>query len=396
MGTQLRSFRPYIRPASLAVLTLCLAAAAYWPARYLKSIGDVELYHRYAHQLLEVPHAWPKEYPPAAALIFIVPEFFSHEHYAQIFQALSAIALAVVIVTVDRVSRGGWALFALFALGAAGTVFSRYDIFVTASTVAAFAFAARRQWVVAQACLTVGVAIKLFPLMLLPLVVLAQMRSERRLFVSSLAAGAGFCAAVGAISWFVASDAVVQMFAYHHQRPFEIGSIGATLTWLSQATAVEFSYVSYNIQSTPDWLRRLSPALGVAAPLAVYWAFWKGWLTPAGAWALVLLSGLIASKVFSPQYLIWILPFVVLADRAARDAFVSEDCSLAIWAGIAALTTIEYPIALENLFPIMESSSNKNAVLLIVALRNCLLLIALVVGLMRWRSSARPAVVPTV
>ena len=382
------------RNVMLIFATFTLAAIAYQPVRQLGTLGDVTIYQRYAKALLTQPPAFPTEYPPPAALLFLLPRVLGAHQYLATFNLLAALALAATVLVVDRFTRQGFWLLALFALGTWAVVFTRYDIFVGLLTVLGFAAATRQRWILAQTLLAIAAGLKLYPLFLMPLVALWQWRSDRRMPLSALASAAILLLVIGGASWLVAAPALQHVVQYHGQRPFEFASLGASWLWLTGPVRVALSHGCWGIEPSPPFLLTGASILTFFLPATVYFAFGRGQLQPAAAWALVLLALLSAAKVFSPQYLVWVLPFVVLAEESTRDeARLSRNCYRAIWVGICVLTSLIYPFAAERIFSIIGSDSDRDNVMLLVTLRNLLWVVALLWAAVRWTRRKNPAAI---
>src|SRR5918997_96106 len=79
------------RLGAFCVATVLLLFIMYQPARQVfRSTGDVALYQRYARLALASPPALPREYPPASALIFVVPQLIAPSSYPLVFALLAA------------------------------------------------------------------------------------------------------------------------------------------------------------------------------------------------------------------------------------------------------------------------------------------------------------------
>jgi hypothetical protein len=314
----------------------------------LHSASDVKLYFRYAGALLDDPRALPKEYPPLSALLFLLPRIVSGDSliaYRIAFGLCAALAVGGLLLLVQRRAASPWLLLVLL-LGSFGTLFFRYDVFVVLCTVYAFSMAAERRWVEAQLLSGLGVALKLYPLLLMPLWAAAELRSERRFPRASLAAGAATLAVCGSGMALAAPTQLSTMLAYHGQRPLEFESLPACIAWLfDRAPRAEFSFGSWNI--VPAGLSFLPTLASVALVLSVLGAcalHATGRVSLASAATLLLGAALLSSKVFSAQYLLWVLPFAVLA-LAERKAQVPRwGYELGAWLMAAWLTGVIFPI----------------------------------------------------
>ena len=296
---------PVARSVALLAGILLFLGLAYWPAHEVfRATGDVRLYQHYAELALKRPPELPREYPPLSAAIFVLPQRIAPTQYPITFALLAALAVWLTVLVVDRLCRAGWSLLLLLGLGSFGTLFFRYDIFVVLLTVLAFAAATRKHWLLSQALLAIGLALKLYPAILMPLVVLWQWRVERRLPLRSALGGGLAVLAAGTATWLAAPADVARMLQYHRDRPLEYESVGASVAWLFSPVTIEWSFGSFNVLSP------LGPALIAASTvltlvllLSLYGWFAARRLSPAAAWALALILALATSKVFSTQYL---------------------------------------------------------------------------------------------
>lgn len=314
----------------------------------LHSASDVKLYFRYANALLGDASALPKEYPPLSALLFVLPRLVSGDSliaYRIVFGLCAALSVWGLLRFVQRHGSSPWLLLILL-LGSFGTLFFRYDVFVVLCTVYAFSMATERRWVGAQLVSGVGVALKLYPLLLMPLWAAAELHSERRFPRVSLAAGAATLAVCGFGMALAAPAQLAGMLAYHAQRPLEFESLPACVAWLfDPAPHAEFSFGSWNI--VPSGLRLLPAVASVVLVLSVLGVcalHAAGRVSLASAASLVLGASLLSSKVFSAQYLLWVLPFaaVALAERTRQAPTWAY--AMGAWLTAAWLTGIIFPI----------------------------------------------------
>ncbi|MGH2487213.1 MAG: hypothetical protein ACRDHE_14495, partial [Ktedonobacterales bacterium] len=109
--------------------------------------------------------------------------------------------------------------------------------------------------------------------------------------------------------------------------------------------------------------------------LWVYWRQMRGRLTVGQAFLACLCAVLVTNKIFSPQYLIWVLPVVAYIE--GFDA---------LWLVICVLTTLDYPIIYQMRHPIWNVTFSWQF-MPVLALRNGLLLWATIRVILRTRAS---------
>jgi hypothetical protein len=379
-----RERRTVLRSVVLGAALLVLLAAAYLPARdVFRSTADVDLYQRYARGVLDTPPQLPREYPPLTVAVFVIPHLLTPNTYMLGFALLCTFAAWLVVLLVDRLGNGGgWWLVLLIALSAWGTMFFRFDIVVVLLTVLAFWAGTHKRWFGAQVLLALGVALKLYPLLLMPLVVVWQWRTTRRVPWRSVLGGAATLAVAGGAMWWLAPAQVLAMLQYHGERPLEFESLGASVVWLLSPVTVESSFGSLNVVSplAPAVIARFN-LLQVIILVALYAGFVAGYLRPAAAWALTLLFALALNKVFSTQYILWALPFVVLAVNESQPDRCWSRAYLGLWALICLLTSL--------IFPIGTTVTSIEALMNVVTLRNGLWLVACGAAVILWLAPRR-------
>ena len=326
------------------------------------------------------------EYPPGM-MAFILPpalltEDFSTFHFLFGLEMEVLLTLAVFfgVKTADRLQVGGgeralaWSLASTAALGIVAV--RRYDACVALATSAALFGLASRRPVLAGAAWAGGVIAKGAPIVLAPFALFWHgFRRDWSGLAKSLAAAA-FCLGLsGALYLAIAGPNYADAFAYHARRPLQFESFyGGVLIFLryfdpSLATTA-YSFGSDNIVSTYEpLLRRIASLAPPIAMLGVFfWAFWrmKRAKTEADRFAVLLVGAAACfvafaslGKVFSPQYLVWLIPLGALASLRAGER-------ARLWMIVAfALAQIEYPF----LYSSLSDASDPQFGLLIV-LRN--------------------------
>ncbi len=210
----------------------------FWEYNFF-DVSDTALYLDYAQKVapgLRVYKDFSFEYPPLALPLFTLPphggELSSYQHWfaAEMILPDSA-AAALTGATAASLWRGlqrplaAAAVFAVAVLAAGAITANRYDVAVALTLAACLFFLARRHTTAAGAALGVGVALKLTPGMLLPLVLIVAETRRRALY-----ALAGFLvfAIVPFLPFLGRFDGLTNIITYHAQRPLQIESVPGT------------------------------------------------------------------------------------------------------------------------------------------------------------------------
>jgi hypothetical protein len=344
---------------------LVLAVVALTPTSQLfPNQGDLNLYLEKATAFLRGSFPYrdvPFEYPPAAIVPMAVPYLawpFSPidlDRYKWLFgawEALLALALAVVLARIvqlggdaeaepsrshslrpipARLRRTGMRLV-LLSGGAALAIAFRFDLFPALLMAVAVWAALGGRPAAAGVALALGVLAKLFPVAVLPAIALPwlvplDIRGLTRL-------GQGFAATlVAGLLPFVAiagSEATFQFLRYNADRGLQIESTGGGLAVLGglltgQKVDMDFRFSSVNVDGTfaTAWLALL-PVLTIAGFGLVAWLGWRriraeaamsGRVHPSTVVELATVSLLLllaTSKVYSIQYVVWLVPLAAL------------------------------------------------------------------------------------
>jgi hypothetical protein len=347
-------------------------------------IVDYGVYQEYGDAIAnghQVPYRdFEVEYPPAALPVFVVPAYYEGFGYRTVFQALMAICLAAAAL--GALSVGGLragVLTAVAPLALGSVVLSRFDLWPAALTVLALAALLRGRRGVSAILLGTAFAAKLWPALLVPLLfVWLLRRAGRRAAASWL-----LLAAATAAAWFlpfvvVSPGGVAHSFHAQLARPLQIESLGSAVLIAVHHIAgtslhVVGSFGSQNVAGPgADAAAIATTGAGGLALLALYAAFARGDAAVgdllrycAAAVAIAIAFG----KVFSPQFLIWLLPLVPLI-RGRRGVYAS-----ATFAAALVLTQLWFPYhywALANGFALRESWELLARDLLVVALAGVL------------------------
>jgi uncharacterized membrane protein len=326
-------------------------------------ILDTAEYHRYGTAMLngQVPYRdFALEYPPGALPSFALPAlgkpgFSLYNREFQVLMALcgmGALAAMAVVLRALRASAertaAALAFFALAPLVLGSVILYRYDLWPAALSVAGLAGLLTRRERLGFAALGLGIAAKAFPAVLLPPALAYVWRTRgRREALLCLGAAAAVVAVVVVPFLALAPHGVWESIVRQATRPLQIESLGSAVLLAAHhlgglGLTLDSSRGSQNLGgSLPDAVGSVSSALLAVVLLAVWVAAARGPATPErlvrySAASLVAFVAL--GKVLSPQFLIWLLPFVPLV-RGRRGLAASALLGVALL-----LTQVWFPI----------------------------------------------------
>jgi uncharacterized membrane protein len=280
------------------------------------------------------------EYPPGALAVFLPPAAFGSSHYNAAFKGLMALCgiatlllVAFVLVRLGVSTARLWTAVLLFALSplALGPIsLNTYDAWPALLTVAAMVLLPARQDVAAFALLGAAFAAKVYPVVLIPPAAAFVWRTHgREPALRALAAAAGVAALIILPFLIVAPHGLTESFRAQAARSLQVESLGGSLLaagdrlGLYSATVVHRTghAISYDlVGSLPETLAVLSSVAQALAVIAVLWLYLRGRDDPRRlvfAFAAAVAGFLAFTRFFSPQYLVWLVPFVLLLEPAA-------------------------------------------------------------------------------
>jgi uncharacterized membrane protein len=299
---------------------------------------DVHLYGGFARSVFDgaVPYRdFFMEYPPGALAVFLSPEVFGSAHYNAAFKALMTLcgAATIVVVALLLAHLGAtrarlWAALALLALSpiALGPIsLNTYDAWPALLTVVALALLAAAAPVAAFAVLGLAFAAKLYPIVLvLPASVFVWRTLGRSAALRSLAAFVTVAAVLVVPFFALAPHGLLESFRAQAGRSLQVESLGGSLLgvadrlgWYSATVLHRTGHtISYDLVG---WLPRaigvVSSVLQVLAVVGVTLLYLRrrdDLMRLAAAFAAVVAGFLAFTRFFSPQYLVWLIPLVVL------------------------------------------------------------------------------------
>jgi uncharacterized membrane protein len=249
------------------------------------------------------------DYPPGALPVFIPPAYFAD--YASAFEWVMA-ACGVALVGLLAFLRREAAYYAAFAPLLVGSlILSRFDLWPALLLVAALAALLSGRDAIGWAFLGAAVAAKLWPLVVVPP---ALLWSVRRGHTRSTLAGVAVAAIAFVPFAVLAPHGVWHTLSNQGSRPLQIESLGAALVATFGHPQVVTTHGSQNLAGHGA-LAAATSVVGTLAVIATWIAFARGPVTRDRfvRYAVAAVCAFVAfDKVLSPQYLLWLIPFVPL------------------------------------------------------------------------------------
>jgi hypothetical protein len=293
-------------------------------------------------------HALPPEYPLITLTIFSLPLLTPMLWYQVAFALWMLLAAIILYLLIARFRSTSAAIaFAFYlVLGAWATALGRFDLIPAGLTLGAVILAARGRWKWAYAVLALATLFKFYPAILLPVFLIAQQKQLSGSWLArkkwtGIGVFVGVCALVMLISLLLNVANTFVPFTYFFNRPIQIESFPANLLWFGKffgyPVQYTFEYQSLDFASAlAHKVSLLSTFLLLAGLIYTCWLQWRGKLDIYTTSFLALLVLLITGKVFSPQYLMWVIPFVAFVGKGNWKWLLS-------WGLVCALTTFIFP-----------------------------------------------------
>jgi hypothetical protein len=340
---------PELLVLPLAVLLLVLALTP--PSTFNTHHGDVVLYMQFGERIArgDLPYRDLQPYPPLSFVPFVLPYLLwplrpiSVETYQWLFLLQNGVFCAITAIVIAWIAgrAAGWpaatralATYGVLVVATAPLVAYRYDVFPAMLTALAVASVVAGRPALAGVSLALAILAKLYPVALLPILAARYLAAAQwRALVRFVLAGAAVLAVGAAPFIFAAPSAIFAQLDYHARRPLQIESVPAGIVLLTRELAgapveVVHAFSSVNVDS--PLARALLATLPAAAGLALLTVLGLALLRFRNehdrsgavrtgtllAYVLAVLLALIAtSKVFSSQYVVWLLPFAALLPR---------------------------------------------------------------------------------
>jgi glycosyl transferase family 87 len=315
-------------------------------------------------------HMLPLEYPPLTLALFSLALFAPLLYYQLVFAVLMALTSVLIYWLLLRYGPRGAALAFVFYLliSAWATAESRFDLVPAALTLLCLIAAERKHWTSAYVALAFGSLLKIYPILFFPVLFVAEQQDAQRFHIPPMSLSlktlpgelwrtlqgirhwrwkntlifSGILLGVtGFFALFDFQGAVLSQVSYFANRPMQVEATGSTLLWLGTLIGfpvhIVFSFGSVNmISALGEPVAILFEILFVLGCIYSIFLQWRGKLDLVQACIALLLVFIVTGKVFSPQYLIWIIPLL-----AYSGAF--NGLWLGAWGSISLLTFVIYP-----------------------------------------------------
>lgn len=336
--------------AALGIAIFILSWAALHQGRLARGqIIDTPVYEKYGDLMAQgkAPYRdFAVEYPPGALPAFVLPAL-GHVgdpgRFRRSFETLLAVCGSLLVVGValslgalgasPRRLYGGVALAAVAPLLVGSVVLTRFDLYPAALAIGALAMLLHGRLRFGHALLGLAIVTKIWPGVLLPLTVAHVWRTRgRREALTCLGTALGVIAAVVLPFVALSPGGVWDSVVRQTTRPLQVESLGAALLIASHhvfgtSAAMVSSHGSQNLGgSAANLVGVLQTVAQVGALLAIWIVFARRSrsreeLVQACAAAVVAFVAL--GKVASPQFMIWLIPFIPLVrKRVAAALFV--------------------------------------------------------------------------
>jgi hypothetical protein len=323
----------------IAVVPIALASDATAPSKYRILPGDVRRYHQVATADGRPYRDFEFEYPPVmVAAIEAVDGGSIRSTTVRLMWSQLLIDLAIAAVVA-----WGWgrrAGIAYLVIGLPFVVYPflylRLDLLSVFLAVLAVVLVRRRHPYAGGVTLAVACLAKLWPLVLVPMLVVRRSWRALGAFVAASVAGMAGWIAWGGV------DGPMQVVTTRGAKGWEFESTIGALVRSVGGTTPQLERYAWRVGEVPDWARILL-ALAILAAVALVWIL-ASRAKPGGPGVLdglAPLAGitafLVLSPLLSPQFLAWLLPFAAIAavhgERlVARLTFVAVGLSVALLA----------------------------------------------------------------
>jgi hypothetical protein len=342
----------------VAAAGVCLFLASWWVLHHgfytRDQIVDLPVYEKYGEWMTQgdVPYRdFTVEYPPAALPVFLLPALGDGDsdtfrrRFEGLMAAFGAAAVACLALALAALGAGlrrtaaAVALAALAPLLLGSVLLSRFDLWPTAIVVAALAAVVSGRLRLGSGLLGLGVAAKLWPAVLVPLVVTYVWRERGRREALVCAGVFGAVVLVFFLPFLVLAPVDTLDSVWRQaRRPLQIESLGSALLLAAHHAfgldlTMKSSSGSQNLEGTlPDAVAVVQGLVQLTVLVLLWVSFARGAASRERLvrYAAAVVCAFVAlGKVLSPQFLIWLIPLVPLV-RGRRGLAASALLAVAL------------------------------------------------------------------
>lgn len=340
------------------------------------------------------------EYPPLAYVFLFIPRLFATTPggYEGAFIVMAALFFAIGVWYSGKLSRlmghrsfSGGLIFTAMMLLMLEFNLDRYDIFPMVLTLVAIYCFSSKRYIWAYALIAIAAMTKLYPALLLPLFMISMMMSSKWVETAKGVLVAVAVVLLSFIPTILAGGDATMFLTYHMDRPLEMESVVASFIEVLDLIGITdisyvFSFGSDNIVgSLPDAISPLMTPLMAVVCLALMCTFplclkrLKSKCSDTEinrcmvglAFAFLMVAAfIIFGKVLSGQYIIWLIPFMIVLIQGSKDG-KDRRILFELFIAVEVLTQIDFAVN----FGARDAGEAMSAVgVLIVFVRNVLLL----------------------
>jgi uncharacterized membrane protein len=324
-----------------------------------KIIQDYYLYPdmEYSNTSQIVRHCLPYrdfsvEYPPLALIFITLPRlvvpylYIYWQAYAIEVFLFDLIGLFLLTSLSRALGCNPWktlGIYTLALLAVGPLVITRFDFIPAVLTLLSIFFFVKRHSKMAWAFLAAATLTKIYPLVIAPVFFLIQFNhKQKKELLGGLASFLITSAVITVPCILLSPGGFWDSFSYHTQRPLQIESTYASIIELLSAFKlftidITNSFGSTNVTGhVPDMLAKISFGVMVLSLLAIYWSIYRSlkkgqingqnWSVGANETTftikyclMAVLVFILTCKVFSPQYIIWLLPLIPLITQKSKN-----------------------------------------------------------------------------
>lgn len=369
--------------------------------------GDLAYYFRQASSIFngKIPYKdFSSVYPPFSLMLFILPRIFTSNFFYYVFFFALEIFFINLFGVFLMIQVARWlnfkttsvlGIYTLFLFLLIPVISTRYDLFPAVLTFLSFFSFFLNKAEIVWGSLFLGTLAKIYPIFLAPLFGLFyfQKKDYKNLLKGVFIFLFLFFFLIFGLIF--AYDGTIAFLKSNLTRPLHIESLAGSIFLLANCLGLHSLKReiggSWSLRSSKaDFIANLSPLFLFFGLFLIYWLYFQSLKKElnfckdqnfflnfpfANYFLVVLLGVILLNKVFSPQYFLWLCPFIPFIKGRGRKI------SLFILIFTAGLTTFIYPI---NYLALWEGKFLPTFVLF---LRNFLLIIA-IYFLLQWKASS--------